>query len=85
MKLILILLAALLTAVYMLGMVRIAWFPGKDADLSKNETVRDAGPWMLVPMVILAAGILLSGLFPGIVIRHAQAIAETVRAMGGEF
>ena len=80
-----ILLAALLTAVYMLGMVRIAWFPGKDADLSKNETVRDAGPWMLVPMVILAAGILLSGLFPGIVIRHAQAIAETVRAMGGEF
>ena len=80
-----ILFAALLTAVYMLGMVRIAWFPGRDADLSKNESARDPKLLMLVPMVILAVGILLTGLFPGIVLRHAQAIASSVRVMGGEF
>ncbi len=84
-----ILLAALLTAVYMLGTVRTVWFPGKEQTIPENDAsgkkIRDASLWMLVPMLILAAGILLTGLFPGIVIRHAQEIAETVRVTGGEF
>ena len=80
-----ILTAALLTAVYMLSMVRRAFFPDKKADLSRNETAKEAGGWMLVPMIILAIGIVLTGLFPGVVIRSAEAIANTVRAAGGEF
>ncbi|MBR0087744.1 MAG: proton-conducting membrane transporter [Lachnospiraceae bacterium] len=80
-----ILTAALLTAVYMLSMVRRAFFPDKGADLSRNETAKEAGGWMLVPMIILAIGIVLTGLFPGVVIKSAEAIANTVRAAGGEF
>ena len=80
-----ILFAALLTAVYMFTMVRRAWFPGKETEIQKNENVREAGLFMLIPMVILAAGILFTGLFPGTVMMHVREIAGSVLAAGGEF
>lgn len=58
-----LLLAALLTAIYMFTTVRRAWFPDRDADLSGLPAIRDAGWRMLVPMAVLAVGILLTGLF----------------------
>lgn len=55
--------AALLTAVYMFTTVRRAWFPDWDADLSALSTLKEADWRMLVPMTLLAVGILLTGLF----------------------
>ena len=80
-----ILLAALLTAMYMLSMAVRVWFPKKGADVEKNSAVREAGAFMLVPMVILALGILFTGLFPGVVIRSAELIAAAAKTVGGDF
>ena len=80
-----ILLAALLTAIYMIGMVRRLYFPGKNVDLTKLDDAKDPGPFMIVPMVILALAIILTGLFPGKIIEAAQAIADAVKTVGGEF
>lgn len=66
--------AALLTAIYMFTTVRRAWFPNQDADLSSLSSVRECGWRMIVPMVILAAAILLTGLF-------AQPILNAVLAI----
>ncbi len=66
--------AALLTAVYMLTTVARAWFPVGGGTLD-NSGVREASWRMTVPMVILAAAILLTGVFASPVIRAAQAIA----------
>ena len=80
-----ILTAAFLTAIYMISMVRRAYFPDSKAELSQNEGVKDAPLLMLVPMIILALGILFTGLFPGAVIGAARNIAEAAHATGGGF
>ena len=80
-----ILLAALMTVIYMLTTLRRAYFPGKDTVKPGTEKIKDARWMMLVPMIILALGILLTGLFPGIAIRAAKAAAAAAKAMGGEF
>lgn len=66
--------AALLTAVYMFTAVRRMWFPDKTADLSGLSQVHEADWRMIVPMVILAAAILLTGMF-------AQPIADAAAAI----
>ena len=66
--------AALLTAVYMFTAVRRMWFPDRNADLSGLSQVHEADWRMLVPMVILAAAILLTGVF-------AQPIADAAAAI----
>ena len=71
-----LLISALLTAIYMLTVVRRAWFPDRNADLTALEPVREADGAMLIPIVILAAGTLILGLFPGVVLSAAQAIAN---------
>lgn len=58
-----LLVSALLTAIYMLTTVRRAWFPGKNADRLGLSTVREANYKMTVPMLLLAAAILLTGVF----------------------
>ena len=67
--------AALLTAVYMFTAVRRMWFPSAEADLSGLDCVREANWKMTVPMVILAAAILLTGVFAGPIADVAEAIA----------
>ena len=60
-----ILVSALLTAIYMFTTVRRMYFPEKDVDEAALAKVHEAGPLMWVPMVLLAAAVLVTGLFGG--------------------
>lgn len=73
-----LLISALLTAIYSLTPVRRAYFPDKDADLEKLGQYKEAGWMMVVPMVLLAVGILITGLNAGVVENAANAIACTL-------
>ncbi|MDD6678388.1 MAG: proton-conducting transporter membrane subunit [Firmicutes bacterium] len=68
-----LLFGALLTAMYMLTVVCRAWFPGKDRNVP--EDVGEVSLRMTIPMVLLAVGILLTGLFAGPIIAAAQTVA----------
>ncbi len=70
-----LLVSALLTAIYMLTVVRRAWFPDRGADLASLEAVQEADWKMLVPLVILAAGTLLCGVFSAPILDAAEAAA----------
>lgn len=73
-----ILISALLTAIYMLTVVRRAFFPDREVELRTLDHVKDAGLLMLIPMIILAVGILLTGLFGGAVEGAALQIVTTL-------
>ena len=70
--------AALLTAIYMLTTVRRAWFPDKSFLPDSVEDVREADWKMLLPMLILATGILAFGIFAEPVYSAAMQIAGGV-------
>lgn len=70
-----LLFAALLTAVYMLTVVCAAWFPGKDDDTAALSSIHEANWKMTLPMSILAAAILLTGIFAQSIVNAAIAIA----------
>ena len=72
-----LLIAALLTAIYMFTTVTRAWFPVR-GEVKEHPGLREADWRMLVPMLILALGILLTGLFAAPIARAAQAIAGLV-------
>ena len=63
-----ILISALLTAIYMFQVVVKAWFPAQGTELPTPESAHEAGPFMIVPMLILAALCLLMGLFPEVLL-----------------
>lgn len=69
-----LLISALLTAIYMLTTVRKAWFPEKGAAAAASRC--EASWKMTVPMLILAAAILLTGLF-------AQPILQAIEKIVG--
>lgn len=58
-----LLISALLTAVYMFSVVIRGYFPRRDADLAKLEGFHEANAYMLVPFVILAAFIIITGVY----------------------
>ena len=58
-----LLLSAILTAIYMLGVVSRAYFPKKEFDYSTIAKVKDPSWQMLVPLFVCAAAIILLGLF----------------------
>lgn len=70
-----LLLSALLTAIYMLTTVRRAWFPAKAANLAPIAHVREAGWRMTIPMLLLAAAIVLTGIFAQPIVQAAMQIA----------
>lgn len=70
-----LLLSALLTAIYMLTVVSRAWFPGKDRDLSGLAKVREADWRMGLPHLILAAGCVVLGCWTGPLLDAAARIA----------
>ena len=70
--------AALLTAVYMFTSVRRMWFPAAGTDEGALEKVHEVNWKMTVPMVILAAAILLTGLFAQPVVDAVTAIAAGI-------
>ncbi len=63
--------------------VRRLYFPGKAA--AGPEAACEAGLYMLLPMILITAGVILTGLFPGAAIRAAEAVAATAGRIGGEF
>lgn len=73
-----LLFGALLTAIYMLTVVCRVWFPSNgtvDAGIASEKEVS----WrMTVPMVILAMGILLTGIFAQPIVNAALAIAGAI-------
>ena len=85
-----LIISALLTAGYLITMSADAFFveeaegePVKtddpDAiDFEKEKTKREASPFMLVPLIILAAGTLVFGLFPSLLTDWVTAILNTV-------
>lgn len=69
-----LLIAALLTAIYMLTVVCYAWFPAK-TDAPIPASTKDVGWKMLVPMTILSIAILLTGLLAQPIWKAAMEIA----------
>ena len=69
-----IILSALLTAMYMLSTVVRAWFPTRGETL-QLEDVREAEATMWVPMVLIAAAIVVLGLWAGPLVSAAQSVA----------
>lgn len=59
-----LLISALLTAIYMFQVVVKAWFPRSDAPAIPDASAHEASWQMTVPMVILAVACLLLGLLP---------------------
>lgn len=59
-----LLISAILTAIYSLTPVRRAFFPSSEKKL-KLEKYHEAGKLMIIPMMILAIGIILTGIFAG--------------------
>ena len=78
-----LLISALLTAIYMFTVIRRLYFPEKSA--VEAGAVSEAGIYMLLPMILITAGVILTGLFPGAAIRAAEAVAATAGRIGGEF
>lgn len=60
---IVLLISALLTAIYMLNISVRAFFPKKDAELTYLEGVHEVNGYMTVPMIILAIACIALGLF----------------------
>ncbi len=59
-----LLISALLTAGYLLPVTVRGFLPGKDYDYSRSDSLELSGK-MTIPLAILAAASLLTGLFPG--------------------
>ncbi len=74
-----LLVSALLTAIYMVGIVVRAFFPGRDFDYSAVEDVREPGWKMLVPLAVLAALILCFGLHSEPVVRVLEECVKGFR------
>lgn len=73
-----IIVSALLTAIYMFSVVVRAFFPDKNADVLSLEGEHEAGWKMLVPMLILSAGIVLTGIFAQGILNCAQNVAGII-------
>lgn len=58
-----LLISALLTAIYMMGIVVRAFFPGKEFDYSTLDGVKDPTWKMCLPLCLFAAGVIGLGLF----------------------
>ncbi len=74
-----LLLSALLTAIYMLGIVIRAYFPGKDFDYAAIKDVEDPGPAMQIPLFLFVAAMLFFGLNSAPLIRFLNDVAAGVR------
>lgn len=58
-----LLISALLTAIYMMTIVIRGFFPGKDFDYSKNEGIHDPNWQMMLPLYVFVVGMVVFGLF----------------------
>ena len=74
---IVLMVSALLTAGYLLSIVRDAFFPGKDFDYSTLEK-KEPSPLMTVPLIIMAAGLGVMGMIPQGLIEAISCIGSTI-------
>ena len=73
-----LLISALLTAIYMLGIVDRAFFPSRDFDYSAVADINDPGWKMCVPLVICAVSVLLFGIFSEPLIVFFNAVSNGI-------
>lgn len=73
-----LLFAALLTAYYMLSTVMRVWFPAQGTTDDRLDAEREVNGKMTVPMVILAIGILATGLLAGFIVDAAAKAASMI-------
>ena len=69
--------SALLTAAYLLPVTSYGFFPGSDYDYASLEK-KEPGWLMLVPMLLLAAGVVLTGVLAQPLISAFASVASTV-------
>ena len=72
-----LIISALLTAGYLLTIVADAYFPGKDFDYGSLEK-KEPNLLMLVPLIVLACGVVIVGTFPSGLIWLAENIAGSI-------
>ena len=72
-----LLISALLTAGYLLPVTVRGFLPGKDHGYSRSDSLEPSGK-MTIPLAILAAASLLTGLFPGGLAGYLGEIAQSV-------
>lgn len=70
-----LLISALLTAMYMLTPCVRAYFPNKDTNFRGLDGIREVNAYMTVPMLILAAACILTGIFAGPIVELCGDIA----------
>ena len=71
----LLLTATLLACVYMFTVACRAWFPDRDANLEYLGQVREADWRMILPMIVLATGIVVFGIWAQPILNAATAVA----------
>ncbi len=72
-----LLVSALLTAGYLLPVTIKGFFPGEEA-VSPDMTEKEPSPFMLIPLMVLAALALLSGILPNPLIQYVNEIVLAV-------
>ena len=77
-----LLVSALLTAGYLLPISIQGFLPGRDYDYAGLRS-REAGPVMLIPMLVLTGLTILLGLFPGLLTGALQPLIDTIHGMCG--
>lgn len=74
---VILLISALLTAGYLLPITIHGFFPGADYDYSTLEK-KEPSLWMLIPMIIMSALIVIWGVFPGPVLNLIESAAALI-------
>ncbi|MEI3338825.1 MAG: hypothetical protein V8R80_01750 [Eubacterium sp.] len=69
--------SALLTAGYLLPITIHGFLPGRDYDYQSLKK-REPSVKMVLPLIILAAGAVIMGMFPGGLTRFLESIASAV-------
>lgn len=75
---IVLIISAILTAIYSLTPVRRAFFPDKNEDLSGLDKIHEVRWQMLVPMCLIALGIVITGFASGSIIHVIDNIYNTL-------
>ena len=71
-----LLLSALLTAIYMLTMVVRAYFPGKDFDYESLGKIKDPDWRMIVPLILFVVAMLVLGLYSSPFVSFFEKVAQ---------
>lgn len=71
-----LLISALLTAGYLFSIMVRGFFPGKNE--AKQVVKKEAGPWMIVPMLCLTAAAVVFGMIPGGLVDYIVSISAVL-------